>query len=255
MINIQEKSIDWIGMQKYASKIKGSFVTREVILDSVHAYGNPKNPSVRDCVGYMPGEVYSFGIVYVFDDGRESPVFHIPGWEANETSGFRSYKCQNNTYPPIHKDYGNGDYWGVDFNGKKLEGKNIRHFKFPFRDEVEIGLVEPYNETQVLNPGGDTLKIVVDIIGKLTIKTTNPSHVFPIQIFYKKGNNTPIEIYTTVDLTKSGWVLDVDNNEYVNNNFVFVPAANDKESTVKLTKTWNADLIIDDPNNSDSCRH
>ena len=42
--------------------------------------GNPKNPiSSFSLTGYMPDEVYSFGIVYVTKDGTKSPAYHIPG--------------------------------------------------------------------------------------------------------------------------------------------------------------------------------
>lgn len=38
---------------------------------------DPKNANVR--ASYMADEVYSFGIVWVREDGSETPVFHIPG--------------------------------------------------------------------------------------------------------------------------------------------------------------------------------
>jgi len=34
-------------------------------------------------LGYMGDDVYMFGVVYVFNDGSQSPVFHIPGRVAN----------------------------------------------------------------------------------------------------------------------------------------------------------------------------
>ena len=34
----------------------------------------------------MPGELYSFGVVYKFDDGDISPVLHIPGKAADYNS-------------------------------------------------------------------------------------------------------------------------------------------------------------------------
>ena len=46
----------------------------------------------------MPGEIYSFGIVYLFEDNTTSPTYHIPGRNPSlsETTIFTQ---GNNIYP------------------------------------------------------------------------------------------------------------------------------------------------------------
>lgn len=77
---IKGKQIDWCAFQAKASKITSELVIEDAILDDVNSIGNPKNPvSSFYLTGYMPEEVYSFGIVYTHKDGTKSPVYHIPG--------------------------------------------------------------------------------------------------------------------------------------------------------------------------------
>ena len=45
-------------------------------------YYSVKN--VYSKVGYYPGEIYRFGIVYILNDGSKTPVFNIPGWNFQE---------------------------------------------------------------------------------------------------------------------------------------------------------------------------
>ena len=67
-------------IQKYASKIQADLVLKEIILDDITQEGNPKRGEVHtEFIGYQPGEIYSFAIAYVFEDGCVSPLYHIPG--------------------------------------------------------------------------------------------------------------------------------------------------------------------------------
>lgn len=135
LAGIKGKQIDWCSFQQIASKIKSERVTESVVLNDVDALGNPKNPkSSFSLTGYMWGEVYSFGIVYVFKDGFRSPVYHIPGrtQDAVDTE-MDFYECSDSVYPPIHgcTTY---NYWGKNgYNSETLTGKKIRHHKFPKR--------------------------------------------------------------------------------------------------------------------------
>lgn len=154
--NIEGKNVDWCLLQKYASKIESKCVVKHITLDNIDD---------KDCVasaiynnedvGYMPGEVYSFGIVYVFDDGSVSPVYHIPGpnpdyaepiiFPNDPVVGESEYPMQSKTCADIayteNNSCGNDSYWGVDNIGKQLAGKNVRHHKFPTRTELDIPLV------------------------------------------------------------------------------------------------------------------
>lgn len=152
-------------LQKYASKIKADCVTKKVDLSKVHPItsdymdANPKNPTAHfEGFGYMPGEIYSFGIVYVFEDGQMSPVYHIPGKSPNTldmsfTGGDNVYpmSVDNNgqsTYINNEQCTGNiGGYWGLDSEGDVLEGEHVRHHRFPMRKDIGLSLVKQIGDT------------------------------------------------------------------------------------------------------------
>lgn len=145
----KSKNINFCSFQKYASKISSHLTTRKVYLNSVNSSGNPKNPnSPFDNSGYMPGEVYSFGIVYIFNDGTLSPVYHIPGRNKKDirtnVNGFNDnmdyYETPDSKYPEIHKCTNKEAYWGKDNYGDYLTGNPKRFHKFPFRKDRELSL-------------------------------------------------------------------------------------------------------------------
>ncbi len=68
------------GLQKYASRILSKYVVKQVDPFEQQEIGNSKCPETyAESIGYMAGEVYAFGIVYIFENGIESPAYHIPG--------------------------------------------------------------------------------------------------------------------------------------------------------------------------------
>lgn len=147
--NTKDKQIDWCKLQKYASKIKSSLTFEQVDLNKV--INNESRDDVRNDfksavsnlkqTGYMPGEVYSYGIVYQFADGYESPAYHIPctpNPDFNRTGAIIPRECENTFYEP--RDC-TANYWGIDGNGISLEGKKVRHHQFPFRHKVSKDLL------------------------------------------------------------------------------------------------------------------
>lgn len=152
--NTKGKQRDFCQLQHYASQIISNYKVETVILDRLednnrsdsYTEAASKDPLVNlKKIGYMPGEIYSFGIVYYFKDGSTSPVYHIPGRPANDTAG-RSNMPLNNVCSSTYTDSTNcseKDYWGKDFTGTELKGANIRHHRFPTRKEAGIGFVEP----------------------------------------------------------------------------------------------------------------
>lgn len=147
LANYKGKGINWCEFQRYASKIRTDLTTEPVILNSVFSDPNVKNANHTFRIrGYMPGEVYSFGIVYLFSDGYLSPVFHIPGKNSTDTTSLMAYhELSDNRYIDIHNCV--SDYWGRDAEGETLNGKLIRHHKFPTRREVGKPLVTTNSDT------------------------------------------------------------------------------------------------------------
>lgn len=135
--NTQGKQLNYCKLQKYASKIKSQLVTEEIILNDVQIANNQKRGQVHlEKVGYMPGEIYSFGIVYVFEDGTLSPVYHIPGRNETYLSDMSENNKLTDTFYTDNNNCSDEDYWGVDGQGEGLVGTPVRHHRFPLRSEV-----------------------------------------------------------------------------------------------------------------------
>ena len=78
--NVKGKEYDVCGFQRHASKICTSYVVKTVDIDDIKSVGDAKNPNTLWMYGSHQGdEVVANAIVYVFDDGRQTPAYHIPG--------------------------------------------------------------------------------------------------------------------------------------------------------------------------------
>jgi len=179
LANGKGKEIDWCSLQRYASAIKADYYIKQVSAFESTIHENPKsNTTIK--MGFMGGEVYAFGIVYIFKDGTQSPVYHIPGRPenmSNNSSNMDFYEVVNNTYE--NRDTLNGqDFWGNDYWGNSLTGQKIRHHKFP--DRNDIPLVTPNN-----NPSS---KIKIFKV-QLTEEVPPSSYPVLITIKYKKNKD------------------------------------------------------------------
>ncbi len=145
LANVKGKKINFCEFQKHASKITADLILEKRYINVL--LGSTKDPTARiDGIGYMPGEIYSFGIVYVFNDGSLSPVYHIPGRspETLESHVFDPVEGAmpmsiDNSSLSIYTDNENcidDGYWGVDNNNVPLKNKQIRHHRFPLRSEI-----------------------------------------------------------------------------------------------------------------------
>ncbi len=94
LANIKGKQLNFCEFQQYASKIHSRYIVKEIADTDITETGNPKNPlSPTEVMGFMGGEVYAMGIVYVFKDGFESPVYHIPGPPKNKRWNWNTELC------------------------------------------------------------------------------------------------------------------------------------------------------------------
>jgi len=157
--NVSGKKLDFCKLQSYASKINADAYIKRVYLNTLTDVNNPKHSEVQlNGVGYQPGEIYSFGIVYVFEDGSTSPVYHIPGKSNNIMDGGENisnnivFAPGENTYPMSSNNISTDtlyidnsictDYWGYDSIGNKLKNTPVRHHRFPYRKDISIPFVE-----------------------------------------------------------------------------------------------------------------
>lgn len=204
------QGIDWCEFQKFASKISADLTTRDIILNSVLSEPNLKNAqSTFEFRGYMPGDAYSFGIMYLFSDMTLSPVFHIPGVSAdNLASQMVPYELANTVYEDIHNCADN--YWGKDSKGNTLVGHKVRHHRFPFRKDANIPLFERNGDTVTVQKFRLTFKVQL-ISGQSWPQTggVNPTDlVIPYKIIYKVGA-TGSDVTLSRSLVKSDLNTDI----------------------------------------------
>ncbi len=141
--NVKGSPVPFCELQKYASKIKANLVTKSASLTEIKdnrntsPYSSAKSPYIKvdNQVGYMPGEIYAFGIQYIFEDNSVSPVYHIPGKNSLYVSDMSSDNELDN-FVYIDNNACSKDYWGVDSQGVALKNQPIRHHRFPLRSEM-----------------------------------------------------------------------------------------------------------------------
>lgn len=152
--NTTGTSDNYCELQRFASQITVDCILKDVVLNNINDPSNPKNPSheFQGGIGYMPGEIYSLGIVYIFEDMSLSPTYHIPGKAQGD--GSTVFSPGNNVFPMSENNYSEtdtyidistcqtSDYWGLDYNGNTLLGKPVRHHRFPLRTEVGTPLIK-----------------------------------------------------------------------------------------------------------------
>lgn len=137
--NVKSTNVNFCNLQKYASKIRADLAqVREYSFGPVVGSGTAITSTSKDPLlkqdnraSYTPGEIYSFGIQYFFEDNTISPVFHIPGRNPSYISDMDSDNQLQNTFYTDNSFC--LDYWGVDSEGDPLEGQNVRHHRFPLR--------------------------------------------------------------------------------------------------------------------------
>ena len=151
--NLIEQSVDMSEFQKSASKIGMKYAVQELDPGS-------------DALTEQGDEVKAYSIVYLFNTGRLTPAFHIPGraaiasdteeittdvtsatqrWQLYNTAipdstpltGYASsgklgyYECAATYDNPTN--YCGDDYWGEDVDGNSLAGTPVRHSRIPCR--------------------------------------------------------------------------------------------------------------------------
>jgi hypothetical protein len=168
--DVEGKQVNFCRLQKYASQISADLVTKEMFLSNIPLdEGNPKDPAAHfNGIGYMPGEIYSFGIVYIFEDNSLSPVFHIPGkgptvspssiyvtgvpnvYGMERGLGNESNSSLDTSYID-NNTCGSDSYWGYDCEGLPLKDQPVRHHRFPVRNKYGLRFVEELTGDDIEN--------------------------------------------------------------------------------------------------------
>lgn len=145
---IKERDIDHSKFQEAANKIISGCTVKKIDMN-VLSKSHPANKThkLNGGVGYTPGEIYSFGIVYVFKDGSTSPVYHIPGISENYPTIPGTHKMSTDNKVD-YKYSNNYNFWGTDYTGSSLANTKVRHHRFPTRNDLGVNVVDlQYKET------------------------------------------------------------------------------------------------------------
>lgn len=201
-------------LQQYASRINSDVVIKKITIDDINDPQSGKNPELHLLgQGYTPGEIYSFGIQYIFEDGEFSPVYHIPGKRFEDANTVFSPGANTRPMSPnnislntkyIENDNCDGfDYWGKDYRGKNLKNTFVRHHRFPLRSELNLPLVT-LEDTEVIEENSVTLRI--NFTG--TTKVYNKCEVVDCTESYVP--NTLLNIVYSVDGILQSTTLEID---------------------------------------------
>ena len=231
--NTQGKQANQCVLQKYASKIKTDCITKKVMLNDITDTANPKHPMHSfNGVGYMPGEIYSFGIIYIYEDKTLSPVVHIPGKSPTLSEDFQFTSGENvfpmaknnesqNTFYTDNDSCGSGAYWGFDSQNIPLTGKKTRHHRFPLRTKINKPLVV---DTLEENQTNLYYQLLVNIRGILKTPVTCPEATPDCGT----DKSTPFEIRV--------------NYKVDGENFYFTASINPATFSDGVTGTYNIDV-------------
>jgi hypothetical protein len=211
------KGVNWCEFQKFASKISADLALKDVILNSVDSDPNIKNAKSTFLYrGYMPGDVASFGIVYLFDDFTISPAFHVPGISVTSTAvtSMIPYELPDTLYQDIHNCSTN-DYWGKDSQDQPLVGTPVRHHRFPFRKDIGAPLFTRTSSTAIIPKYKLTFKVTLlpaqtwpqnpDLTDKvITYKLvykigSTGSNIIITKTIIHSQENTDITVYDSTD--------------------------------------------------------
>lgn len=226
--NTKGSQINFCNLQRYASKIQTDAITKTVVLTDIKSQGNAKDPLVQNDLGYMPGELYSFGIVWKFENGETSPVFHIPGKAegVDENTIFR--RSGDNVYPMAKENvlsdtrYTDNsicdDYWGVDSEGNFLKDERVRHHRFPTRRKVNLSIIEKTLEGDPVGGNFFNFSVNTRTPGNTTINTSN--EVFVLRVLYSvEGSQQSTDLLISLDdIVNSTDIIDPDTGEVTGQN-------------------------------------
>lgn len=176
LANTSGDDINMYKLQKYASKIKVDCVKKEVSLTNIKDPHNSKNP-LCDYYGLslQPGEIYSIGIEYIFEDNTSSFAYHIPGKSPHIDTNTIYSKGKNvvpmsnvdnqnksEYYTNIETSCPNMDFWGLDCEGMKLRDSFVRHHRVPDRKDIDAPLIIKNKEDDIKITNYKSIQLLLD---------------------------------------------------------------------------------------------
>ena len=213
-------------LQRIANKIKLNWQTIAVpyLLPEYSYKGGAFTANYR---GYMRGEVYPFGIVFEFEDGTNSPVYHIPGrkstlydedllTDSNNKDLIQNDPCVTDSFPRW-KIYDTSEIDETFSEYEDLVNGNIGNDalvtsgEYLYKETVTETIDIAANKAFVIDVKQDNSTLIDATSGnvfvfssnnssidigqiKLTKKTTSPRNSVKINILYKYPEQSPTTV-------------------------------------------------------------
>lgn len=107
--NLASQSLDHLQLTRNALAIQSNYVTKALSTEDASDDSVQSGSYYFDYRSYMRDEIYAFGIVWIFKDGSESPVYHIPGRAKDKRSDGSS--IANASYNDHNRPNATGGSW------------------------------------------------------------------------------------------------------------------------------------------------
>lgn len=158
---IRDRDLEHDLFQNAANKVLSGCVVKKIDLNTF-TKDHPSHSlhKINGGLGYTPGEVYSFGIVYVFNDGSTSPVYHIPGITKDYVTPEGTSPMSTDNTMDYRYTSSTETYWGSDYTGKPLKDQRVRHHRFPTRQELGVNVVDLKYDTTDTTKVKDVVALV-----------------------------------------------------------------------------------------------
>lgn len=135
--NIEYEENNWDFLKDYSSKIMSEAIPHYPEIDKEEQYLKTDMSFYKEnSRGYMPNELYAFGIVYFFEDGTFSPVQHIHGeTQLAPAISPDAVKMQENNTILTQYLYERPVFNAVGFD---FQNTYVKHHRFPKADITSI---------------------------------------------------------------------------------------------------------------------
>lgn len=135
--NIEYEENNWDFLKDYSSKIMSEAIPHLPEIDKEEQYLKTDMSFYKEnSRGYMPNELYAFGIVYFFEDGTFSPVQHIHGeTQLAPAVSPDAVKMQENNTILTQYLYERPVFNAVGFD---FQNTQVKHHRFPKADIMSI---------------------------------------------------------------------------------------------------------------------
>ena len=135
--NIEYEENNWDFLKDYSSKIMSEAIPHWPEIDKEEQYLKTDMSFYKEnSRGYMPNELYAFGIVYFFEDGTFSPVQHIHGeTQLAPAISPDAVKMQENNTILTQYLYERPVFNAVGFD---FQNTQVKHHRFPKADIASI---------------------------------------------------------------------------------------------------------------------